>query len=333
MIESKLMIYSLGIVTEDKPGNSLDIEVYPVEDLPIVDGDLYQKETVGGAVTEGTQTTNIEVEKTNTIKATWLPLGSSNRVTPPDVVKNESVLIWNYQGTDTYYWTSLFDEVNLRKQERVIYVFSNTTEFNEPLDNENSYFLEVSTKDGLVQLHTSDNQDEVCTYDIIIDTKNGYLSIQDGTDNIILLNSDKGTLLGKINRSVTIETPDIITTGETVNITASNSVTVNTNTATINADESCSVKSESVNIDATTITANASNINFTGAMKLTGSLMVTDGIQSPGGLAISTTPSAGKSDLDLLEAKATKINAALTVTGNATFNNITATNCGCPNLD
>ena len=180
---SQLKPYSLGIVVIDKPETSDVIQVFPSEQLPFAEGNL---------------TTNRRMQ----ISAHWVRIGDSNRFTSPDVYKGETVQIYRYADTDEYFWSDIMREPSLRKKERVIYAVSNIPDKggNQTLDK--SYYVEISTKDKRVHLHTSDNDGELCTYDLIIDTSKGNLTLLDGMGNILTLDSKPGNINFKINGSL-----------------------------------------------------------------------------------------------------------------------------------
>lgn len=100
--ESKLRLYSLGIVVHDKKPGSDQIIVYPVEELPTVMdtvADAVSKNTVSlpdatGAIKSSNSSSQ------STIVANWIPMSDGNRVTAPDVVKNETVRIYRYADTN-----------------------------------------------------------------------------------------------------------------------------------------------------------------------------------------------------------------------------------------
>lgn len=189
---SKLVLFSLGIVLETKSRTSDVIRVYPVEELPFVDGNLstfskqYSNTGINAKGVE--QKTNLSADVS--INAKWFPDGHDNRITSPDVVSGETVKIYRFGDTDEYYWTTLFREPKLRRKETVCYGFSNIEGGLSEFDKDSSYWFEVSTHDKKIQLHTSNNDGEPFTYDFTLDTDTGSLIITDSIGNTITLNSD-----------------------------------------------------------------------------------------------------------------------------------------------
>lgn len=144
------------------------------------------------------------------IKAKWIPFGNSNRDTAPDVRKNETVLIFRFADEQEYYWDTIFREPELRRLERVRYSYCNRPEGLEAYDDDTSYWLEYSTVDQHVWLHTSDNNGEPCKYDIKIDSKAGTVTIKDDIGNIIHLDSPSGVLETTTTNKVIFNTGDFI---------------------------------------------------------------------------------------------------------------------------
>ena len=96
---SEMKKFSIGLVCKNKDLSSNFIDVYPIELITEVDGDLEEDEKI------------LNIAKSKSINAEWLPI-NTNRVTPPDVRKNETVQIYQYGETDKYYWVDLFSELD-----------------------------------------------------------------------------------------------------------------------------------------------------------------------------------------------------------------------------
>lgn len=187
---SKLHLHSYGIVAANKERSSMEIEVTPIEDTPMVDGELTDAATIEKAKGKDANGASFEAQVVTSasIKARWLPFGS-NRATSPDVRRGEKVAIYRFGDADIYYWTSLEYDAKLRKLETVIYTFSNTRVEAEESSPSTCYFIEVSTHDKVIQIHTSKSDGEPYEYDIVLNTKDGNFIIKDDIDNIITLNS------------------------------------------------------------------------------------------------------------------------------------------------
>lgn len=187
---SKLFLYSYGVVAANKPRTSMNIEVTPMEDVMLTNGELtdnLSSMNVKGKNADGSafETT---IHSAASITARWLPF-SSNRKTAPDVRRGEKVAIWRFADADKYYWSSLEYESKLRKLETVIYTFSDTRDEAAEATPETTYFIEISTHDKRIQLHTATSDGEPYGYDFLLDTRAGTFQIRDTIENIIFLDS------------------------------------------------------------------------------------------------------------------------------------------------
>lgn len=191
LITSKLRFYSIGIVAENKALGSHDIEVTPVEELPMTNGELSAKSVPykGSALDAGGKAYSASAESQVSIKASWLRFGAANRLTSPDVRRGEAVMLYQFGDADKYYWVVLKDDSRLRKLETVIWAISGTKDESKPTDASTSYYIEVSSHKKLLHIHTSNANGEPFMYDIQINTDEGYITIADDVGNFIHLNS------------------------------------------------------------------------------------------------------------------------------------------------
>ncbi len=276
---SKFVFYSLGIVTEDKARGSDTIKVSPIEEFNFTDGLLSAatvKQNVSLPDAKGTMTSS-NVTSTVVITADWIPFGESNRMTAPDVIKNETVMIFRYADTDEYHWTTIFREPGIRRQETVTYMFGNIKDPLKAFDKESSYWFEVSTHDKYVHLHTAKNDGEPFAYDIILDTKNGTVELTDDIQNFIKLDSKES--------DITVET------NKTINLNATSKVTVNTTDCEVNASNTCVVNTTTATVNASdSLNVNSPESNFSGNVTIQDNLKVVKTISGTGGIAV-TDPS------------------------------------------
>lgn len=193
---SKLRFYSLGIVAENKKLSSKEVEVTPIEEMPMLDGELAPVATDYNAKAVDSLGSSYEatVEATTTIKAKWLALGGGNRITAPDVRRGEMVMLYKFGDTDKYFWMTQNEDLKLRKLETVIYAFSATTNEGAEMNGETFYFIEISTHKKLITLHTSKDNGEPFGYDIQLNTSDGKLVITDDVGNFILLDSSQNKI-------------------------------------------------------------------------------------------------------------------------------------------
>lgn len=228
---SDLKLFSLGIVVKNKLENESRIYVIPIESLPELDGELTKDIEVINETSEniiGSIETS-QLFKGNHLIADWIP-ESSNRDTAPDVVQGETVKIYKYGDTDQYYWSILFREPGLRRLEHVRYIYSNQSKYRVPHDKDTSYWIEISTRDKYIKIHTSTNDKEPYGYDIELNTDVGLLTIKDTAENSIELNSEESSLTASINKTVNVNTEKVNIKATEVNVIAeTTNISGNTN--------------------------------------------------------------------------------------------------------
>jgi len=232
---SKLRMYSIAYVSEDIKEDSLYLKAYPVEILSDETGTLGDQltEKVSNIDVDGNVTTLI-YNKDYLITAKWFNFLTPNRLTPPNICAGETVMLWRYDNTDKYFWTNVYNELDLRKLEKATFVFSNKRKIgNKNLLNQ-LYSFTVDTINKYVKLHTDDGDGELTTYDIEIDTDKGVLTIVDGRGNLIELDSEADKVTITTNKEVVINTPKTTINSADVTFNSTN-MTMNTTNLNINA--------------------------------------------------------------------------------------------------
>lgn len=191
LIVSKLRFYSAGIVASNKKLSEKTVEITPIEDLPHTDGNIssQQSEYKAKAVDGSGAAYEAELKTTVTVNATWLSLSCSNRITAPDVRRGELVMLYQFGDADKYYWTTLREDIKLRKLETVIYAFSATQDESKDATSDTTYYLEISTHKKIVHFHTCKADGEPFAYDIQLNTKEGFLAICDDVGNYVSMDS------------------------------------------------------------------------------------------------------------------------------------------------
>ena len=195
--KSKLYFKSIARAAMNIDDSSPLLEVIPIEDLGYVDGEITtdrQPIEVQGQDHSG-NVFNVAIETSNTILATWLPLGT-NRLTVPHIRRGERVLLLQYGDVDSYYWIPLGWDDHLRKLETVTYAISNTKDENDTkLTVDNTYSWEMSTHKGLITLQTSKSNGEKFKYTLQINAKGSQLIVSDDADNFIEIDSEAKSVL------------------------------------------------------------------------------------------------------------------------------------------
>lgn len=203
---SHFKIFTIGNVIKDKPLDSDIIELYPIEIISQFGDELDLEEMIANiSVDLMGNVSNPSVTPTTILKADWLPIGDSNRITSPNVKRGELVIIYRFGETDKFYWNTLgTHNTKRRRKEKVVYRFGNTDEFDVDLDETNSYFITVDTVDKKVRLDTVDNDGEETWYKIELDTVNGVMTFLDGRENSIIMNSKEDTLSLDIKKDINV---------------------------------------------------------------------------------------------------------------------------------
>lgn len=212
--ESKLRKYSIGIVLEAKKRDSMFIKVYPIEELPAVNGKIIEAK-----VRKKDKAKNIlgveidfDIEANALLIAKWLPSGEGNRITAPDVQPGETVIIYKYADREEYFWESREIAKKLRRLETVRYSFCNLSDglAEVEYDDDSSYFIEISTHDKHIKIHTSKNDGEPVGYDFEFNTGQGTFQVSDTAGNYLRLDSQSGFWKMFGNSNIEFEAPKSI---------------------------------------------------------------------------------------------------------------------------
>lgn len=300
METSRLRIYSLGIVAENKEltitddqGNTSPnpwILATPIEQLMMLDGEIKSNpltpEAQGTDATGASYSTKVTVD--NAVKAKWFNM-SSNRHTAPDVRRGERVLLWQYGDTDTFFWSELNWDNHLRKLETVVMTFSGTQD--ESADSthpDNCYYLEVSTHEGLITLKTSKANKEFCAYVLQINAKNGVVVLMDDVGNSIqmdakntlialvnsmgtVLNLDKKKIFAHADETITLEAKD------SIYLNATNGINLKCKDFLLDASNSVTVKTQTITVTNQTTTFNTTTTTFNGDVQMNGNFTMESG--------------------------------------------------------
>ena len=213
---SGFRFYSEGVVTEILGNGKL--KVSPLETLNAQpSGHIIENKVdyESKHPSDSAATSTASVSSESVVEAEWVPLNAGNRVTPPNVVVNERVMLLKHSNVDKFYWIDKGFNA-LRRLETVEYRFGglklwNATDGSETaqpdlIERDSSYYLLVDTLGQKVEFGTSAKNQEMTTYKFSIDTKTGVLTITDGYENQIKLDSDKGKLEVKTRNEIALNT-------------------------------------------------------------------------------------------------------------------------------
>lgn len=245
---SKLQPYSIGTVAANKvPGSDL-IEVTTPERTMALDGETSDAAYEYSAKATGSdgQAYEVATYSAGSVSAKWLPLGQPNRMTAPDVRRGETVILYKFGNADQIYWNTLWNDLNFRKLETVVWGISATQDEGATPSPENMYYLELNSHDGIVHLHTSKANGEPFEYDLQLNTKEGFLKFQDDIGNYLLLDSNErqirlevadGSFLEILKKVITMSAVDDMNllAGKKIVLEASDSITETTKVKTTDA--------------------------------------------------------------------------------------------------
>lgn len=288
---SKLHIHSLGIVAVNKPLDTHDIEVAPIEDLPFLDGELTDNaETTklkGTNAAGGSYATTAITSATLT--ATWMPFGS-NRKTAPDVRRGEKVLLWRFADEDKFYWSEFTYQPKLRKLETVVFMISATRTESDPGTPQSTYYLEVSSHTKTITLHTSKADGEPFTYDLQINAKDGNWTFTDDIGNFITVDSlnRRIELQNTDGSHIDMDRKDIrIYAPNNIELRADNDILMSAgNKINSQAGSSINDKAPSINTESDKTTNTVPLTSFSGDVKVAG-MTTSKGLTSTSGGAFS----------------------------------------------
>jgi len=258
---SKMNAVSVGHVAANKPLNSANVEVIPIEAMPIQSGELADNasEYTAKATDKDGAAYEASAVMKSTVVAEWIPIGDSNRMTPPDVRRGELVMLYQFADSDKYYWNTLKNDLSFRKLETVVYAFSATPDEKAKPNHNNCYFIEVSTHKGRIHIHTTQANGEPYGYDILLNTKEGNFSITDTIGNQFLIDSSESRILLKNDKGSFIDLDKLILTMQT-----GDQINLNTKVYTL--------KSEQSTVQTTTSTLTASTHSVTAETSVSGTL-------------------------------------------------------------
>lgn len=194
-------IVSIGIVAENKSMVNMDgswnhvVDVTPIESMNMLDGEIKSNPEMveNKGVDRNGQQFGSAVAVDQTVKATWLPLGT-NRVTSPDVRRGERVYLWQAADDDKYYWTISGLDDDKRRLETAVFAFNGSPSAGG-LDLNNCYYFEVSTHNKTITLETSTANGESHRYLLQINAAESVITIQDDAGNYFQLDTDEHKLI------------------------------------------------------------------------------------------------------------------------------------------
>lgn len=190
MKSSVFHLHSMGRVAENLELGSKVVRVYFTEDRIGEDEEVIanpQREEVSYQTGAGERKAAVNTD--TAIPCKWLKR-NSNRVTPPNVRRDDEVLVWRMGDSDDYYWEDTGNS-NVKRLETVIWAYS--ADPNGPINGDltNAYVVELSTHEGIFAVHTSTSNGEPFAWDFQIDAKGGRASVESSGGEHVLIDSNE----------------------------------------------------------------------------------------------------------------------------------------------
>jgi hypothetical protein len=229
--------------------------------LPIKDG-VYEKSV-------SINTSKIKNSKNKRIGNTTLtvknymelPVSINPNINPPKYVNGENVII-DFADDDLksmYILPYSFGDIDRRKTDILTIYVNNFKEAEEKLSLNNIYGIQLDSKNQLVSIFTSQNNDEKGVYTFAIDAKNGAVLISDSGKRMIKMSTetDAITAVNEAKSEITMAEDAIIMRAKSLTIEMESEIIVKTEKMTreIETIETTAAKDEE-HIDALTIDGN-----------------------------------------------------------------------------
>lgn len=214
--------YSFGYAAKNMEPGQTELEVVPMEKNMFLSGEINSDTdtlTHKGVDAHGNPY-EVAVNVSMSIKARWMKFGSC-LASPQFVRRGERVMIYRIADSDRYYWELLGLDDHLRRKDTYTVLISNYDGDDDvdSLNPENSYVIQASTHTGLITIQTNTSGGEQWSYNLQLNTKEGYFVIEDSdgqqflldsSDKLLSLVNSAGGKLEMKGRKMTIEIPDSI---------------------------------------------------------------------------------------------------------------------------
>lgn len=210
----------------DKEGT---LKILCPELTPFASGNLKHKEEEVIFKAEDVWGTKQHAKSTmkNTIEAIYI--GGNNCLSIPDVDVGEQLIVHQYGESDVYYWSIERRDEKLRLREHYRISCADSPTRIKVLDDDNTYFIEINTKQGEkgITLSTSKSDGEAFKYLVKIDSENSKFSANDDVGNQILLDSKNTRILmeNKDKTKVDLDKTNLFLLADTVSIIGRKTIT------------------------------------------------------------------------------------------------------------
>lgn len=177
---------------EHSDGNK--IKVVPIELLPLIKGHLKDNPVPMSKTykdARGKSYKAIGMHNNNITAEYWS--NDSFRKSPPDVQRDEIVMIWQSETGDNWYWEETLKDASTKRRKETVIQTINADKRTGPdpdtHDSTNTYYQEMSSHNKTWTVSTSKKDGEFAAYLIQINAGGGSVIIKDDLGNFIELNS------------------------------------------------------------------------------------------------------------------------------------------------
>jgi len=268
-VTSGWQFYSLGFSAHNKPLGVEMCEVVLLEVSTLLDGEVTDRGVTENIdYLDGNDVKKARKEVTSaSVPAKWY-CQESNRITPPDVRRNEELIILRFADTGELFWVPRNTNRNTRKLETVAWAYSGTQdESDDSVTDQNHYIAKLSTHDKQFLFSTSDKNGEVCRWYVQIRADDGKFIICDDNGNEVLIDS-----VNKLIRLINGDDALLELNGKDVNMDLPGNYNVNVKgDATFTVTGNASIKALTYVVTADNITFNGKSV-FNGAVEIVGAL-------------------------------------------------------------
>lgn len=253
-VTSGWQFYSLGFAAQNKPIGEKVCEVVLTEVSTLLDGEITDRgvtENIDYADGRGVKKARKEVTSAS-VPATWY-CQESNRITPPEIRRNEELIILRFADTGELFWVPRNTNRHTRKLETVTWAFSGTEdESDDTVTEENHWIAKLSTHDKQFLFSTTDKTGEVCRWYVQIRGGDGKFIICDDNGNEVLIDS-----VNKLIRLINGDDALLELNGKDVNMDLPGNYNVNVKgNAVIKVTGTASIEAANYNVKAENITFN-----------------------------------------------------------------------------
>ncbi len=237
MQASVFQVFSIGRVSDNKALGSSEIKAIPTETRFTVDEEVLtnpQQLETSYKTPSGQESVKGIID--NSITCTWLRR-NTNRVTAPDVRRDDQVVIWRLGDSDKYYWEDMHT-ANVKRLETVIYAFSADPSGPIKGDLSNAYVFQISSHDKQITLNTSKANGEPFAWTVQLNTADGILSAESDGGEEFAIDSSAQHIWAKNAKGTMFELNKNDINAHAMNdvfFKADNNQTYNCKTFTVNA--------------------------------------------------------------------------------------------------